>query len=55
MLISLIVALIVVGVVLWGVNQLPIDATILRIINVLIVVTVVLWLVTRFFPRALSF
>lgn len=47
--ISLIVALVVVGVLLWAVESLiPLDATIRRIIQVLIVLCVVLYIL-RFF------
>lgn len=45
MLVSIILALIVLGVVLWAVGQLPLDPTILTIIRVVAVVGVVLWLV----------
>jgi uncharacterized protein (DUF983 family) len=45
-LISLIVGLVVVGLVLWVLGQIPIDAAIQRIIRVVIIVCVVLWLLS---------
>jgi hypothetical protein len=49
-LISLVVALIIVGVLLWAVNAAPfIDANIKKIIYIIIVVFVVIWLVTSIF------
>ena len=44
-LISVIVVLIVIGVILWLINQyLPIDPKIKLIINVLVVICVIIWL-----------
>lgn len=43
-LISLIVVLIVIGVALWAIQQLPIDPAIRNIIRVLVIVFAVLWL-----------
>lgn len=43
---SIIVALVVVGLILWVVQQLPIDAAIVRIIRVVVIVIVVLWLLS---------
>lgn len=48
-LLSLIVTLIIVGLLLWAVGQLPIDATIQRLIRVVVIVIVVLWLVSVLF------
>jgi len=45
-LISLIVGLVVVGLVLWVLGQIPIDPAIQRIIRVVIIVCVVLWLLS---------
>jgi low temperature requirement protein LtrA len=45
-LISLIVGLIIVGLILWVVQQIPMDAVIARIIRVVIIVCVVLWLLS---------
>jgi hypothetical protein len=43
-LLSLVVALVVVGLLLWAVGQIPIDPTIAKIIRVLVVVVACLWL-----------
>ena len=45
LLIQVIVALVVVGIVLWGITQLPIDPTIQKYIRVVIIVIVAIWLV----------
>ena len=48
-LVSLVVTLIVVGVLLWLVNQyIPMDQKIKTIINVVVVIAVVLWLLSAF-------
>lgn len=47
-LINIIIALIIVGVVLYLVSLIPMDATIKKIINLLVVVAVVLWLLSLF-------
>lgn len=48
-LIQLIVALVVVGVALWLINNyIPMDATIKKILNVVVVIVVVLWLLSAF-------
>lgn len=48
-LVSLVVALIVVGVLLWLVNTyIPMDQKIKTIINIVIVIAVVLWLLSVF-------
>lgn len=48
-LISLIIALIVVGVLLWLVNTyLPIDPKIKNIINIVVIIAVVLWILSLF-------
>jgi len=44
-LVGLLIALIVLGLLLWVVDQLPIDATIKRIIRVVIIVLIVIWLI----------
>jgi hypothetical protein len=50
-LIGIVVVLLVVGVILWAIKQLPfIDATMKKIIYVLVVVVVALWLVSVIFP-----
>lgn len=43
-LIALIIPLIIAGLVLWVCSQLPLDATIQKIIRVVVIVVVVLWL-----------
>jgi hypothetical protein len=49
--IQILVTLIVIGFLLWVVNQLiPMDGNIKKVINVFVVVLVVLWLVSMFFP-----
>jgi hypothetical protein len=48
-LISLVITLIVVGVLLWLVNNyIPMDAKIKKILNIVVVVCVVLWLLSAF-------
>jgi hypothetical protein len=48
-LLSLIVALVIVGVILWLVNSyIPMDGKIKKILNVVVVVMVVLWLLSAF-------
>lgn len=48
-LITLVVLLIIVGVLLWVVNtQIPMDATIKKIINIVVIIVVCLWLLSIF-------
>jgi len=48
-LISVVVALIVVGVILWAVNSyIPMDSKIKSILNVVVVVVVAIWLLQSF-------
>ena len=48
-LIQLIIALVVVGVILWAVNTyIPMDATIKKILNVVVIIAVILWLLSVF-------
>lgn len=48
-LISLIVVLIVVGVLLWLVNQyIPMEATMKKIVNIVVIIVVCLWLLSVF-------
>ena len=48
-LVQLVLILIVVGVLLWLMNQyIPMDPTIKRIINIVVIVAVVLWLLSLF-------
>ena len=44
LLIQVVIVLIVVGLALWVISQIPMDATIARIIRVVIIVCVCLWL-----------
>jgi hypothetical protein len=44
MLMSIIVALVLAGLILWAITQFPLDATIVKLIRVVVVVAVVLWL-----------
>ena len=43
-LIQIVIALVIVGLVLWVVTQIPMDAAIARIIRVVVIVCVVIWL-----------
>lgn len=45
-LLSLVVGLIIVGLVLWVIQQIPMDPVIARIVRVVIIVCVVLWLLS---------
>ena len=48
-LITLVVLLIIVGVLLWVVNtQIPMDATIKKIVNIVVIIVVCLWLLSVF-------
>jgi len=42
-LIEIIVALVIVGIVLWALTQFPIDPTIAKLIRVLVIVIVAIW------------
>ena len=44
-LLSIIVVLAIVGLILWAITQIPMDATIARIIRVVVIVFVCIWLV----------
>jgi len=49
MLINIIVALVVIGVLLWLVNSvIPMDGNIKKILNVVVIIAVVLWLLKAF-------
>lgn len=54
LLIHIIIALVVLGVVLWAIQQLPIDATIVTIIRVVAIIAVVLWLLRLIAPGAMA-
>ena len=47
-LISIVLALIVVGILLWLIGMIPMDATIHTIIRVVVIIAVVLWLLRAF-------
>jgi len=48
-LIQLVIILVVVGVILWLINNyIPMDATIKRILNIVVVIAVILWLLSVF-------
>lgn len=48
-LINLIVAIVIVGVILWMINTyVPMDATIKKILNVVVVIILILWLLSVF-------
>ncbi len=47
-LISIIVALVLVGLALWVVGQIPMDRAVARIIRVVVIVCLVLWLLQAF-------
>lgn len=49
-LLSIVVALVIVGLILWVVQQIPMDPVIARIIRVVVIVAVVLWLLTLLVP-----
>ena len=45
-LINIIIVLVIVGLLLWVLQQIPMDATIARIIRVVVIVCVCLWLLS---------
>jgi hypothetical protein len=47
-LITIVITLIVVGVVLWLINLIPMQTTIKRIVNIIIVIAIVVWLMKLF-------
>lgn len=51
MLLSVIFALVIVGVVLYLLTLIPKDPTVAQIIRVLVVVAVILWILRVFFPE----
>lgn len=44
-LLQILVILLVAGVLLWGIQQFPLDATIAKVAKVVVVVTVCIWLI----------
>lgn len=48
-LLSLVIALVVVGIVLWALNAfVPMDATVKRILNIVVILVLVVWLLSAF-------
>lgn len=54
MLITIVVTLVIVGLLLWVVEQIPMDPTITRIIRVVVIVIAVLWVLNTLFPGHLA-
>jgi hypothetical protein len=48
-LLQVLLVLLIVGVVLWGISQIPMDATIARLIRVVVIVIVAVWLIYLLF------
>lgn len=46
--ISILVAIVIVGLILWGIQQIPMDATVRRILHVVVIILLVLWLLQAF-------
>jgi hypothetical protein len=46
--IQLIVVLAVVGIILWAIGQLPIDAAVMKLIKVVVIVVLALWVLSLF-------
>lgn len=44
-LIQILIVLLIVGVILWGIQQFPIDPTIAKFVRVVVVVIVAIWLI----------
>lgn len=45
LLVQILIVLLIVGVILWGLSQFPIDPTIARLIRVIVIVVVAIWLI----------
>jgi hypothetical protein len=54
LLITIVVVLLVVGVLLWGLGQLPLDPTIKTIVRVVVIVIALLWVIARLFPNIIT-
>jgi len=50
LLINVLVILVIVGVILWGINEIPMDATIKKVIRVVVIVLVLVWLLRLLLP-----
>lgn len=48
-LLQILLILLIAGVVLWGLSQLPVDAQILRLIRVVVIVFIAIWLIYLLF------
>jgi hypothetical protein len=53
-LIAILIVWLIVGLVLWGLTQLPVDATVQRIIRVVLIIGAAIWTLFRLFPNAIS-
>jgi hypothetical protein len=49
-LVQILIALLVVGLILWAITQIPMDPAIARIVRVVIIVVVVIWLIYALVP-----
>ena len=49
-LIEIVIALAIVGLILWVISQVPMDATIAKIIRVIVIVFVCIWLLSVLVP-----
>jgi hypothetical protein len=49
-LIQIVIALAIVGLILWVISQVPMDATIAKIIRVIVIVFVCIWLLSVLVP-----
>lgn len=45
LLVQILIVLLIVGVILWGLSQFPVDPTIAKLIRVVIIVVVCIWLI----------
>jgi hypothetical protein len=53
-LIAILVVWLIVGLVLWGLTQLPVDATVQRIIRVVLIIGSAIWTLLRLFPGVIT-
>lgn len=51
---TIILTLVVIGLILWGLDQIPMDGTVKRIIHVVVIILVVLWLLQVIFGFSLG-
>lgn len=52
--IQLIIILCLIGVALYLINLIPMDATIKKVINILVIVLVILWILQMLFPSIMT-